>query len=111
MTKILCTTLIAACYTLLQAADVTSIIPAPVKVEAHEGQFQLTAASRIIADAGCQGEAQLLAARLRTGTGFALKIMSANTKLAAGDIVLTTNGAAASPEAEGYELTVSPDNA
>jgi hexosaminidase len=110
MTKILCLTLITAGCTLLHAAPTNSIIPEPVKMEARDGQFELTGASRIIAGQGCEGEAKLLAARLRPSTGFALKIKTAKVKAAAGDIVLTTNGANASLGPEGYELSVSTAN-
>jgi hexosaminidase len=90
----------------IHGENVTTIIPAPVKAEAREGQFQITAASRILADHEFKNEAQLLAARLRLATSFKLKIKSAKTKIADGDILLTTNGADSSLGAEGYELSV-----
>ena len=88
------------------AANVTAIIPAPAQAEARDGQFQLTATSRILAARSLENEAQLLAARLRPATGFALKIKSSKTKITTADILLTTNGAAATLGAEGYELSV-----
>ena len=48
----------------------------------------------------------MLAERMRLATGYAIKIKSGNTKVVAGDILLTTNGADASLGAEGYELSV-----
>ena len=110
MKKIICITLVAANCALLHAANITSIIPAPVKAEAHAGQFQLTAASRIAADRGFKTEARWLAARLRPATGFALKTRSATSKISAGDIVLTASEAAAALGPEGYELSVTPSN-
>ena len=88
------------------AASPIAIIPAPVNTEMREGQFQFTPASRIVAGSKFKNEAQLLAARLRPATGFGLKIKSATIKPAAGNILLTTNGADASLGAEGYELSV-----
>ncbi len=88
------------------AASPTPIIPAPVKAEAHDGQFQLTAASRLLASPALANEARLLAARLRRATGYPLKIKTANSPRAAGDIWLTTNGADAALGPEGYELSV-----
>jgi hexosaminidase len=90
----------------VQAENATSIIPAPAQAEARAGQFELTAASRILAARDFKNEAQLLAARLRPATGFAVKIKSAKHPMAAGDILLTTNGADAALGAEGYELSV-----
>jgi hexosaminidase len=83
-----------------------SIIPAPLKSAARPGQFQLTAASRILAARALKNEAQRLAERLRGATGFALKIKSAQTTMVAGDLLLTTNGAEAARGPEGYELSV-----
>ncbi len=93
MKKIIHTTLVAANCVLLHAASVTAIIPAPVKAEARAGQFQLTAASRIVADGSFKAEARWLAARLRPATGFALKTRSTTSKISAGDIVLTASEA------------------
>lgn len=106
MKKIICTTLLAASCTLLRAANSTPIIPAPVKAEALDGQFQLTAASRILADREFKNEAELLAARLRTATGYKLKIKSSTSPATAADIVLTAEDADASSGPEGYVLSV-----
>src|SRR5450756_105554 len=104
---ILCAALVAASGTLLSAANITPVIPAPLKAEARDGQFQLTDTSRIISDASFKNEAQLLAARLRLATGFALKMKSPGTAITGGDIVLTT-GEVSGPE--GYALSVTPSN-
>ena len=99
-------TVIFFAATLIAAANVTPVIPAPADAEALPGQFQLTSAGRILAGGEFKNEAQLLAARLRAATGFALKIKSAAAKPAAADILLTTNGADAALGPEGYELSV-----
>ena len=98
--------LIASVGAVVRAANPTPILPAPLKAEAREGQFQLTAASRIRADGAFKNEAQLLASRLRAATGFALKLKADKSQIAGADIVLTTNGADAALGAEGYELSV-----
>ncbi len=90
----------------VRAENSTVIIPAPMKAEVREGQFQLLATSRIVAVREFKNEAELLAMRLRPATGFALKIKSGKTKISDGDIVLTTNAADASLGPEGYELSV-----
>ena len=107
MKKIICTTLIlAVCCSLLNAAGVTCIIPAPVKAEAHDGQFHLSANSRILADKEFGKEAVLLASRLRAATGFKLGIVASTAKAGAGDILLTAQGANAGLGPEGYEMSV-----
>jgi len=98
--------LFAAGCTWLNAANVTCIIPAPVKAEAGVGQFQLTGASRILTEKAFDNEARLLASRLRTATAFSIKIKSAAAPAAAGDIVLTSQDAATGSGPEGYDLSV-----
>jgi hexosaminidase len=91
-----------------QVAPVTSIIPAPMKAEARDGQFKLTSEGSIIADDGLRDTAKLLAERLRPASGFRLKIKSPGKEVSAGDIVLTTKGADAKLGPEGYQLSVRP---
>lgn len=88
------------------AANCSGIIPAPVQVIAGAGQFELTAASRIVADRALKNEAQLLAARLRLATGFPIKLKFTGTRLLSGDILLTSNAASAGLGPEGYDLLV-----
>jgi hexosaminidase len=87
-------------------ANPTVIIPAPVKVDPRPGQFQITAASRILAGTGLKNEAQLLAGHLRSATGYKLKIESPAANRSNGDILLTTNNADPALGAEGYVLSV-----
>jgi hypothetical protein len=84
----------------------TPIILAPMKAEAGNEAFQLNSASRILTDAKSKDSAKLLAARLRLATGYPFKTKSAENQITAGDILLTTNGADAVLDAEGYELSV-----
>jgi hexosaminidase len=107
MKKILFAALIAVHSMLNVAAETAPIIPAPMKVEAREGNFELIAASHIRADREFRNEAQLLAARLRPATGFPLKIKSAAER-SAGDILLLKSDAPLG--AEGYELSVTSSN-
>lgn len=106
MKKIISIVLLTGCCSWLQAGNVTSIIPAPMKAEAQEGQFQLTADTRILADDQFKNEAQLLAARLRVATGYPIKIKSAPATPSASDIVLTAQDAGSDLGAEGYALSV-----
>jgi hexosaminidase len=108
MKTILLAALIAACSMRALAAETTPIIPAPEKMEAREGKFQLSAASRIRADREFKNEAQLLAAQLRRSTGFSVKTKPATEK-SAGDILLLKSDAT-SLGSEGYGLSVTASN-
>jgi hypothetical protein len=70
--KILCAALVAASCTLLRAANVTAVIPAPVNAEARAGVFTLTPDTSIASDAASKDTAKFLAERLRRATGFPL---------------------------------------
>ena len=107
--KTLFTALVTVQCALIHAADVTPIIPAPMKVEAAEGQFQLTAAAQVLVDPEFRNEGQLLAERLRRSTGFPLKIKTAD-KNSAGDILLMKAETNSLQGVEGYELSVTPSN-
>ena len=90
----------------IATADPTAIIPAPVQSQLQRGQFVLAPHSRILADANLKNEAELLATRLRTATGYAIKIKPADTEISPGDIVLTMTDASPNLGDEGYELFV-----
>jgi hexosaminidase len=115
MTKYIKNVLVAAALSAScapsNAANFTDVIPAPLKAEARDGQFELTGATRILADQAFDHEAQLLAARLRTATGFKIKLGPATEAAAPNDIVLTAQNAGADTGAEGYELAVSANGA
>ena len=69
------------------------------------GQFQLTANSRILADDQFKNEARLLADRLRTATGYRLRVKSTSSTAASCDVSMTSADAPDSGP-EGYELSV-----
>ncbi|MGA2544474.1 MAG: family 20 glycosylhydrolase [Verrucomicrobiota bacterium] len=86
-----------------------AIIPAPQKLERRAGVFQLVPATRIAADPASLPTAQWLAERLRRATGYPVPVAgSTKGKAAAGEVLLTTQGAAAALGPEGYALTVAP---
>jgi hexosaminidase len=107
MKKILLAALIAANGLLAHAENVTPIIPEPMRAEAGDGTFHLTAACVIQADDGFKNEAKLLAERLRVATGFPVKIRPlsdgppSQIQLVKTDNRVLTNG-------ESYSLTVAP---
>ena len=107
MNNFLSVALLAVTCVTARAENLTAIIPAPTKAEMRAGNFQLTAASQILADKEFANEAKLLAARLRSSTGFGLKIKSSGERIwSTGDILLTVRGASSALGAEGYELSV-----
>jgi hexosaminidase len=105
MKKIATLALLAAGCAWLSAAGVTPIIPAPVSAEPRDGRFQLAPATRILADEQFKNEARLLAGRLRTATGYPVKVRSLPAAVPAGDICLATNSAS-NLGPEGYTLSV-----
>jgi hexosaminidase len=106
MNKILLATLIAANGLLVRAENVTPVIPAPMKVEARGGSFQLTAASTIQVDDKFKNEAKLLAKRLRIATGFPLKIKRLSKDPGAQILLIQTDHGGN----EEYTLSVTPTN-
>jgi len=87
-----------------------ALIPAPQEMKLQDGVFALGSTTEILADPSARTTAAFLAERLRHGTGLGFSV-HASGKPAAGNILLTTNGADAGLGAEGYELTVTPDSA
>lgn len=83
------------------------IIPLPQRMTPGEGHFSITEATRIKTDDAAQGVAETLAAMLRRATGFPIPVESGGAE--AGAIALTTAGADESLGAEGYALTVTPE--
>jgi hexosaminidase len=111
MKKIFCATLVAANCTLLHAANVTSIIPAPVQAEAHDGVFKLTPETCIASDAASKDTAAFLAERLSRATGYPLKTSVSEVShrtFHSPVIFLTTKNASTNLGPEGYELLVTP---
>lgn len=88
----------------LALANELPLIPVPAKSEPQPGAFRLSAGTHIVSG-GFKNEAHLLAERLRTATGFPLRLKSA-AKNADNEIIFTTNQAPASLGAQGYQLSV-----
>jgi hexosaminidase len=82
-----------------------NIIPMPVRVEALEGSFVLTADSVIVAGPGTHLKAEQLAGFLRPATGFALPLLEESSGVPA--IYLMLDDRLKGLGAEGYELEVS----
>ncbi|TCO57221.1 beta-N-acetylhexosaminidase [Actinocrispum wychmicini] len=85
------------------AAQIDSVIPAPVSVQAVPNvSYSITASTQIRAQAGGTGVATLLADVLRRSTGFALPVSDST-----GDgVSLQLSGADPQVGAEGYQLEV-----
>jgi hexosaminidase len=81
-----------------------NIIPMPVRVEALEGSFVLTADSVIVAGPGTLPKAEQLADFLRPATGFALPVLEESSNLPA--IYLMLDDRLRGLGDEGYELEV-----
>jgi hexosaminidase len=82
-----------------------NIIPMPVRVEALEGSFVLTADAVIVAGPGTHSKAEQLAAFLRPATGFSLPVLEESPNMPA--IHLMLDDRLRGLGAEGYELEVS----
>jgi alpha-L-fucosidase len=86
-----------------------AIIPAPQKLDRRPGMFQLAPATRIAADPASLPTAQRLAQRLRQATGYPVPVAGSDKgSPSAGEILLTTRGAAAALGPEGCALSVAP---
>jgi hexosaminidase len=81
-----------------------NIIPMPVRVEALEGSFVLTADAVIVAGAGTLEKAEQLAGLLRPTTGFALPVLEESSGVPA--IHLMLDDRLKGLGSEGYELEV-----
>jgi hexosaminidase len=96
------------------AADTNTpaIIPLPQKIEMRDGQFPLTAGTRIYVDYGSRATGKILAERLRPATGFPLKVSAKFFGGVAipGGIFLTTKSADTNLGPEGYELTATTNS-
>ena len=96
-------------FTLSVTAAAPAIIPAPQKMEVHDGVFNLTAKTRVCTDGASRTNGEYLARRLRQATGYAIELAAGKPGRA--DILLTTQDARAALGDEGYELNVTPNSA
>ena len=84
-----------------------NIIPQTTSHEARAGAFTLSQDTVLVAQGGAVEEAEKLAARLRTSTGFSLPVQAS----AAGSaITLTLDASLTQLGDEGYTLDVTPDH-
>jgi hexosaminidase len=90
-----------------------TIVPAPVSADfARDRSFTLGRRTRIAvprADPDVQRVAELLAARLRPATGFALPVDASGRTPTTGTITLRLEADASAFGDEGYRLTIAPD--
>ena len=96
------------------AADTSlpTIIPAPQKMELHEGAFHLQSKTQIVTDTASLETGKVLAERLQKSTGYKFKVSAAKgARTIKGNIVLATEDADASLGPEGYTLAVTKDSA
>lgn len=88
-----------------------SIVPLPKSVERHAGIFKLSPKTRIEADAASMDSGLYLADQLHKSTGYKIKVVGAGKgSPQKGDISLITVKAGTNMDAEGYELSVSPES-
>jgi hexosaminidase len=84
-----------------------ALIPLPQKVQQTEGTFTLTPDTCIYTDRASRDSAEFLAQRLRTATGYPLKIHHwTSSNVPQNGIFLTTQDAKTDLGDEGYDLTV-----
>jgi hexosaminidase len=92
------------------AANVASIVPAPVSQTAGQGQFTLTSGTSITIDPASPGAApgaQDLAGYLRPATGYQLPVVTSAPVTGGIALSLGNPGTiAGDPDGEGYQLTV-----
>jgi hexosaminidase len=102
--------LFLGCFAFAAAAAETNapaIIPIPQEMTVQEGTFTLASKPEVLVDSDSRDTAEFLAARLRTGTGYPVKVTHSSTIIGAGNIWLFTKNADPALGPEGYELTVS----
>ena len=101
---------IAALSTRLLAADSVPIIPEPAEVSARAGTFHLTHETVIQTENEFKNEAKLLAERLRTATGYPVKIKALSKDEPASCILLIKTDHSLSSIHEDYSLSVKPNS-
>jgi hexosaminidase len=108
------TVVIGACKKSHAPTDLTKedLIPIPVSVQATAKVFELSKETSIYVE-GESAEllkiGEYLAGKLRSATGFDLKVSSTTGSPKSGNIYVTTTGTDATLGEEGYELTITDD--
>jgi hexosaminidase len=85
-----------------------TIVPAPVRVTPHEGEFTLTSNTALVATGPAAKVARLFAAQIAPATGDKLPVVAAVADSGRPAIALTLDAGLAHLGAEGYRLTVTP---
>ena len=107
--KMFLSTIVMAGVMSARGAGSPAIIPKPVDMKMSEGEFVLTAQTRITyGDAASESTAKYLAEALAPATGFKLEVGELKPASNKGTVLLTTQGADTSLGKEGYELSVTP---
>ncbi|TAE20845.1 MAG: beta-N-acetylhexosaminidase [Cytophagales bacterium] len=95
-----------------QTDNAYNLIPFPAQFSGQDGQFVLTASTRILAtpkDVSQQAAAQLLATQLKTASGLPVAVAANTPALAKGKVIIFQAHKAGRCGPEGYMLTVKPD--
>ena len=110
---ILCITIVVVgCKKSHAPTDLTKeiLIPIPVSVQATAEVFELGEESAIYVEGeGLLPIGEYLASKLRSSTGFELKVSTTTDAPKSGNIYITTTGTDATLGDEGYELTITED--
>jgi len=95
-----------------QVENTYNLIPFPAQFSGQDGQFTLTAATRVVAmpkDAGQQAAAQLLTNQLKTASGMPIAVVTMSPAVAKGKHIVfqAHKGGRCGPE--GYVVNVKPE--
>jgi len=104
--------ILLAAATFAADTNLPAIIPLPQQMELRAGVFRLAPDTEIFASYASRQTARQLAARLRTGTGYPLKVVAkwGANRAVTNAILFTTRDASTNLGAEGYELTVADNS-
>ncbi|MCL4203952.1 MAG: family 20 glycosylhydrolase [Pirellulaceae bacterium] len=91
------------------AAGLPAVIPLPVAMDRHEGEFQITAATVVAADTEAVGEATKLIDALAPAMGFRLKQVTGETPNAGAIVLAIDDSLRTQLGVEGYTLHVTQD--
>lgn len=107
MNKATCLVIFLLGWAVFAAPGATpSLIPAPQKMQVGKGVFTVTATTRVCTDELSRSTGIGLAERLRTATGYPIKLTTDQPD--SDDILITARNADVALGEEGYELTVTP---
>ncbi|GAB3012573.1 glycoside hydrolase family 20 protein [Spirosoma pulveris] len=97
---------------LAQSDNEYNLIPFPARFSGQNGQFTLTATTRIVVspatDATLKSLAQTFSSQVKTATGITLPVVPVNPALAKGAHIFLTLNKKLNLGDEGYKLTVTP---